>query len=56
MTTRAPRASSAFAVAKPMPRAAPVIAMVLLRMLSTRPNFTRVKFCWKYRYPETLAA
>src|SRR3954469_15865293 len=27
-----------------MPRAAPVIAMVLPRMLSMRPNFTRVKF------------
>ena len=44
MTTRAPRASSAFAVAYPMPRAAPVIAMVLPRMLSMQPNFTRVKF------------
>src|SRR3954452_5840376 len=27
-----------------MPRAAPVIAMVLPRMLSMRPNFTHVKF------------
>src|SRR5882724_337425 len=27
-----------------MPRAAPVIAMVLPLMLSMRPNFTRVKF------------
>src|ERR1700755_3467235 len=44
MTTRAPRARRAFAVAYPMPRAAPVIAMVLPLMLSMRPNFTRVKF------------
>src|SRR5689334_18251974 len=45
MTTRAPRTSSAFAVANPMPLAAPVIAMVLPLMLSMRPNFTGVKFC-----------
>ena len=44
MTTRAPRASSALAVANPMPRAAPVIAMVLPLMLSMRRNFTGVKF------------
>src|SRR5262245_32661842 len=44
MTTRAPRANSALVVAKPMPRAAPVIAMVLPVMLSMRPNFTGVKF------------
>ena len=32
-----------------MPRAAPVIAMVLPLMLSMRPNFTRVNFGWKGR-------
>src|SRR5690349_19621449 len=46
MTTRAPRCSSALAVAYQMPRAAPVIAMVLPWMLSMRPNFTPVKF-WR---------
>ena len=44
ITTRAPRCNSARAVAKPMPLAAPVMAMVLPRMLSMAGNFTGVNF------------